>query len=52
MAIKGAYATCDKHGTEVMKGLRKMIRAPIPKTKKQKYEQGCPLCRKEALAAR
>jgi hypothetical protein len=50
MSIKGAFVVCDKHGTEVVKGLKKMVRAPIPKTKKQRYLGGCPICRKEALA--
>jgi hypothetical protein len=51
MSVKGAYAVCEKHGSEVMKGLKKMVRAPIPQTKKQRFHSGCPLCRKEALEA-
>jgi uncharacterized protein with PIN domain len=47
MAVKGAYAVCEKHGTEVIKGMKKMVRAPIPKSKKQRYEIGCPKCRQE-----
>jgi hypothetical protein len=52
MGMKGAYACCDKHGTEVMKGLKKMVRAPVPKTKKQRFEDGCPMCRREANLAK
>jgi hypothetical protein len=48
MAMKGAYVCCDKHGTEVMKGLKKMVRAPVPKNKNQRYNVGCPICKREA----
>lgn len=52
MGIRGAYAVCEKHGTEIAKGVgKKMVRAPVPKTKKQRYTLGCPQCRKDQREA-
>lgn len=47
---KGPYAICVKHGSELFKGIgahARMVRAPAPKTKKQRYLSGCPICAKE-----
>jgi hypothetical protein len=52
MGIRGAYAVCEKHGSEIAKGVgKKMVRAPVPKTKKQRYHSGCPQCKKDARDA-
>lgn len=47
MAKPGAYVLCDKHGTEVVKGLPRQIRTSIPKGKNQQRFGGCPKCRSE-----
>jgi len=47
---KGPYVVCQKHGTDLIKGVgnhARMIRTAQPKTKKQRYLSGCPVCKKE-----
>ena len=38
---------CDKHGMLDSKRGWKTYNMPVPKSKKQRFLMGCPVCRKE-----
>ena len=44
-----AFIACEKHGQSMaIKGIpTKMVRVPIPTTKKQRLHGGCPHCKRE-----
>lgn len=43
---------CIKHGSDSKDWDGKMVLVSEPKTKKQRKEGGCPICKKESLKAK
>jgi len=46
-----ATVDCEKHGNIDCRGMTtKRVKVPIPTTKKERFNGGCPKCKEEAKA--